>query len=85
MTRPYLFGQNHPHFRMVNCTPFVEHTNASVKADLQTGFVHSYEILGPPQNTTQAWNLEVIDLNTNEADNGEQEHLIRDSRYNERS
>ncbi|KAI5198770.1 hypothetical protein E4T39_06562 [Aureobasidium subglaciale] len=52
---PLFIWPEPPVFQMVNCTPFIEYANASVNADVQSGFVHSYEILGPPQNATQAW------------------------------
>ncbi|KAI5242082.1 hypothetical protein E4T42_07802 [Aureobasidium subglaciale] len=70
---PLFIWPEPPAFQMVNCTPFVEHTNASVKAHLQTGFVHSYEILGPPQNTTQAWIDNYLIHNTSAGYTGEWE------------
>ncbi|KAI5240432.1 hypothetical protein E4T43_06065 [Aureobasidium subglaciale] len=52
---PLFIWPEPPALQMVNCTPFIEHTNASANADIRSGFVHSYEILGPPQNAIQAW------------------------------
>jgi hypothetical protein len=44
-----------PEFVLVNCTPVIEHANVSVYADLETGLVYDYRILGPVENATEAW------------------------------
>jgi hypothetical protein len=45
----------HPEFVLVNCTPVIEHANVSVYAELETGVVYDYKVLGPVQNATEAW------------------------------
>jgi hypothetical protein len=44
-----------PKFVLVNCTPVIEHANVSVTAELETGVVHDYKVLGTPQNPPEAW------------------------------
>ncbi|KAI5270517.1 hypothetical protein E4T47_06112 [Aureobasidium subglaciale] len=70
---PLFIWPEPPALQMVNCTPFIEHTNASANADIRSGFVHSYEILGPPQNATQAWVDSYLTHNTSADCTGEWE------------
>jgi hypothetical protein len=44
-----------PQLVLVNCTPVIEHARVSVFAELESGAVYDHEILGPIQNTTEAW------------------------------
>jgi hypothetical protein len=50
----YIWVQQ-PEFVLVNCTPVIEHANVSVSAELETGVVHDYKVLGPLKNATEAW------------------------------
>lgn len=52
--REYFVWPEPPSLLRVNCTPFIEHANASVLAELESGVIHSYKILEQPQNATEA-------------------------------
>ncbi|KAK6002785.1 hypothetical protein QM012_001535 [Aureobasidium pullulans] len=52
---PLYIWTKQPDLVMVNCTPIIEHANMSVYAEIDTGVIHDYKILGSPQNATEAW------------------------------
>ena len=55
MNPPVYVWIEQPEFLLVNCTPVIERANVSVYAELETGVVHDYRILGPLEHATEAW------------------------------
>jgi len=52
---PLFVWSEQPRLAAINCTPVIEHANANVSVDVETGVVQEYTILGPPQIATEAW------------------------------
>ncbi|THX43800.1 hypothetical protein D6D10_00823 [Aureobasidium pullulans] len=44
-----------PQIAAIDCAPIIEQAEASIIVDFETGLVYDYEILGAPQNATNAW------------------------------
>jgi len=61
---PLYVWVDQPELVMVNCTPVIEQANVSVSAELKTGVIHDYKILGPLQNASGAWTDNYLIHNT---------------------
>lgn len=44
-----------PQIAAIDCAPVIEQAEASIVVDFETGVIYEYEILGAPQNATNAW------------------------------
>jgi hypothetical protein len=81
MDPPIYVWIEQPELLMVNCTPVIEHANVSISAELETGVVHNYTILGPLQNATEAWTDKYLIHNTS-VDYAEEWEPVHGSRGN---